>query len=134
MRVYWFIARPQTAGVKCVLTDGDRLLLVRHSYGKRSWELPGGSIKRGETAAAAATREMAEELGIRIDSWRAVGELEIAIDNRRDRVHFFAAELHAPELRIDQGELTSVGWFRRGELPTVGRYTRQILSATGDLP
>ena len=31
-------------GVKCVLTDGYRVLLVRHTYGSRLWDLPGGAV------------------------------------------------------------------------------------------
>ena len=46
LRVYWFVLRPRSTGIKCVLTDGDRVLLVRHTYGPRAWELPGGSLKR----------------------------------------------------------------------------------------
>jgi 8-oxo-dGTP pyrophosphatase MutT (NUDIX family) len=128
LRGYWFIARPQTRGVKCVLTDGDQVLLVRHTYGPRSWDLPGGTIKRGETAAAAASREMDEELGIRVASWRSLGQYEVAVDHRRDVVHCFHAELHAPDLVVDQGELAATGWFRRHELPRdLGRYSRRIL-------
>jgi 8-oxo-dGTP pyrophosphatase MutT (NUDIX family) len=128
LRGYWFIARPQTTGVKCIITDGDRVLLVRHTYGRRGWDLPGGSIKRGETAAAAASREMTEELGITVGSWRAVGRLEIAIDHRRDVVYCFHTELHAPDLVIDHGELAATRWFPKRELPRdLGRSSRRIL-------
>jgi 8-oxo-dGTP pyrophosphatase MutT (NUDIX family) len=128
LRGYWFVARPQTSGVKCVLTDGDRVLLVRHSYGPRGWDLPGGSIKSGESPASAARREMQEELGLSVDSWDALGELEVEIDYRRDRIHCFKAELHSPVLRLDRGELLTADWFLPGELPRVGGYTRQILA------
>jgi 8-oxo-dGTP pyrophosphatase MutT (NUDIX family) len=128
LRGYWFIARPQTRGVKCVLTDGDRVLLVRHTYGPPGWDLPGGSIKRGETAAAAASREMSEELGITVASWRTLGRYEIAIDHRRDVVHCFQAELDGPELVVDHGELAATRWFPKHELPRdLGRYSRRIL-------
>ena len=34
LRTYWFLApAPSVVGVKCVLTDGDDVLLVRHTYG-----------------------------------------------------------------------------------------------------
>ena len=50
--VYWFVRRPECHGVKCVLTDGALVLLVRHTYGPPLWDLPGGAIKSGGGAAA----------------------------------------------------------------------------------
>ncbi|HEY0433824.1 MAG TPA: NUDIX domain-containing protein [Chitinophagaceae bacterium] len=41
--------------------DG-RLLLVRHSY-QKSWSLPGGWLKNGETIEEGARREIKEEFG-----------------------------------------------------------------------
>jgi 8-oxo-dGTP pyrophosphatase MutT (NUDIX family) len=128
LRVYWFLFRPTMNGVKCVLTDGDQVLLVRHTYGPRGWDLPGGSIKAGESEVGAAQREMCEELGVSVDGWRPLGQLDVVIDYRRDHIHCLQAELQSPPLKIDQGELRDAGWFRRTELPRVGRYTRQILS------
>ena len=57
LRVWWFVRRPTTRGVKCVLTCGDEILLVRHTYGRTDrWELPGGGVKRREEPRAAASR------------------------------------------------------------------------------
>ena len=128
LRVYWFLFRPTANGVKCVLTDGDQVLLVRHTYGPRAWDLPGGSVKAGESPVTAAQREMHEELGVSVDSWRLLGELRAVIDFRKDRVHCFQAELQSPRIRIDQGELSDAGWFRWTELPRVGSYTQRILA------
>src|SRR5436305_8710278 len=60
LRLYWLLTGPSTSGVKCVLTEGERVLLVRHTYGPREWDLPGGSIGAGESPEAAARREMNE--------------------------------------------------------------------------
>lgn len=53
-------------GVLAVVRRGDRLLLVRRrnppDAGK--WGFPGGAQELGETVAAAALRELAEETGI----------------------------------------------------------------------
>lgn len=133
LRVYWFIARPRTRGVKCVLTDEDRVLLVRHSYGSRGWDLPGGSVKSGEAPADAARREMQEELGVDIGSWHSLGQLDVVIDHRRDRIYCFQAELRSPALELDRGELTTASWFDRGQLPRIGNYTRQILALAENL-
>lgn len=128
LRVYWLLARPHVSGVKCVLTDGECVLLVRHTYGHRSWDLPGGGVKRGEPPAATARREMNEELGICVDDWRPLGEVSLSIDHRRDRLHCFQAELRAPQLEVDGAELSAARWFPRRELPDdLGRYVRPVL-------
>src|SRR5437764_1376735 len=62
--IWSFVARPRTRGVKCLVADGDQLLLVRHSYGPALWDLPGGFCRRSEAFADAAQRELAEELGV----------------------------------------------------------------------
>jgi 8-oxo-dGTP pyrophosphatase MutT (NUDIX family) len=128
LRVYWFVSRPDVDGVKCVLTQDSRVLLVRHSYGPRTWELPGGGVKSSESAVAAARREMDEELGVTIDEWTSLGELRGTMQGRHDRLHCFQAEIGSRPLRFDPGEIVAGAWFPRDQLPEdVGRYVRPIV-------
>jgi 8-oxo-dGTP diphosphatase len=46
-----------------LFVDGDRVLLVRKTYGNR-WDIPGGYVDRGESPAAACRRELREELSL----------------------------------------------------------------------
>jgi 8-oxo-dGTP pyrophosphatase MutT (NUDIX family) len=129
LRVYWWLFRPRSSGVKCVLTHQDDVLLVRHTYGPRGWELPGGSRKRGEEAEVTATREMQEELGLLVDGWRPLGTIEVVIDHRHDSLYCFQAEVGSPALVIDPGELAAAEWFPKRSLPRpLGRYTKAILA------
>jgi 8-oxo-dGTP pyrophosphatase MutT (NUDIX family) len=128
LRVYWFLGRPRANGVKCVLTRADDVLLVRHTYGRAEWELPGGRIQSRETPAAAATREMREELGISIGDWTSVGRLTGRADYRRDTLYCFRVALDDPELTLDRGEIDDAAWFPRDALPDdLGGYVRRIL-------
>ena len=71
------MVKAHIAGVSVFVTDLEgRLLLVRHSYGPGGWALPGGGMKRGEAAEAAAQREVAEEVGCRIEGARVLERLE----------------------------------------------------------
>ena len=57
----WFrIARPLTGGVRVVVLEGDRVLLVRHTYTPGLY-LPGGGVEVGETFEEAARKELREE-------------------------------------------------------------------------
>jgi len=106
-----------------------RVLLVRHTYGPRTWELPGGAIKRRERPEDAARREIEEELGIRIESFTALGPVSGRAHRRRDTVHCFQAEIDATQLTVDPVEIAEIRWFNRDDLPNnTGRYVRPILA------
>lgn len=51
-----------TVGCRAVLLDGNRVLLIRHTY-LPGWQFPGGGVEPGETAERAAAREAMEETG-----------------------------------------------------------------------
>lgn len=130
MQAVWFFWRPEKDGVKCLVTCEDRILLVRHTYGRRSWDLPGGAVKRAERPLHAARREMHEELGLKDAEWTDIGQLRGRVDHRRDTVHCFRAELgRPPELIVDHGELATARWFVRSELPAdLSPYVIPIVS------
>jgi 8-oxo-dGTP pyrophosphatase MutT (NUDIX family) len=129
LRGWWFIARPNVHGVKCLLTNGDRILLVRHTYGHGAWDLPGGGIHRDEAPADTARREMQEELGLQLGELKPLGELHARPYRSHDRIHCFHAELSTLELTIDEGELLAAEWFPRRQLPRdVNRYVLRVLA------
>jgi 8-oxo-dGTP pyrophosphatase MutT (NUDIX family) len=128
LRAYWFVVRPRVVGVKCVLTHGDDVLLVRHTYGNRAWDLPGGTVRRREAPRDAAEREMHEELGRRVGDWTSLGELYVNTNHHDDNLHLFQARVTDRELNLNLTELAEAGWFPRDALPTdLGRYVRPIV-------
>ena len=66
----------QLAG--CVIVDElERMLLLHRSTNTHShWEMPGGKVMEGETAEAAAVREIAEELGAQVRLVKALGSCD----------------------------------------------------------
>lgn len=85
------LLRWRTRGVKIMAFDAaGRLLLVRHRYGRSDlWLLPGGGIARGESADAAALRELAEETACEARAVAFVGTFLAQGEGRRDVVHLF---------------------------------------------
>jgi 8-oxo-dGTP pyrophosphatase MutT (NUDIX family) len=130
LRVYWRIAKPEKRGVKCLLTRGDEILLVRHTYGDgRRWEVPGGGVKRREEPLAAARREAREELGVDVPDWRLMGDLFEQIDGKRDRLWCFTSEIGAERISADEAEIAELRWFRRDAVPAEAhRYVGRILA------
>jgi 8-oxo-dGTP pyrophosphatase MutT (NUDIX family) len=127
LQVVWFVTRPSQNGVKCLLRHGGEILLVRHTYGARDWDLPGGMVKRGEDPEQTARREMYEELGVRPPRWAHLGSVSTSIEHRQDTIHLFGAELVTSAVEIDRGELDVAQWFSLGELPPMRPLGAQIL-------
>ena len=129
LHAYWRVANPHKEGVKCVLTRGRDVLLVRHTYGPSTrWELPSGGVKRGERPERAARREAHEELGVDTD-WRLLGDLFERIDGKRDTLWCFTAELGDHTVIDDEAEIAEARWFPRDALPADShRYVRRILA------
>lgn len=119
-----------TVGAVVLLRDADdRLLLVRqpHAHG---WSLPGGLAARREDPAHTAARELAEEVGVRLD----ISELTPAHPNARVSARsqqvdmVFTARVSADlVLTTDPAEISEAHWYHPQQLPPLTAPTRQLL-------
>lgn len=117
-------------GVKCALTYGERVLLVRHTYGWREvWYLPGGAVRRSETPLQGAAREMEEELGLRDLDLRTVATFETRLERLAVRLTFTHAAVADPELvRPNPVEIARAEWFALDAPPVpLGSEERALL-------
>lgn len=103
------------------------VLLVRHSYGTRSWALPGGKVERGEEPAAAARRELYEELGCEANRLAFVAAIEDDLWGAPHTDCLFACELRGTP-RPDGRELIEARFFPPDRLPPglTKRTARQV--------
>lgn len=112
------MSEPFRAAALVIVRDiSGRILLVRSNRRAHRWELPGGSVERGESPMAAAHREVTEETGLRIDDLRMVGLYHGTIDGLL-RIAFsaVAADSMAQPTAV-QDEIDEVGWFEPTGLP-----------------
>jgi ADP-ribose pyrophosphatase YjhB (NUDIX family) len=118
-RVVRTIAPGFTVGSICVIErDDGAVLLVRLSY-RRSWGLPGGLLKRGETPEQAALREVKEESALDVD---LVGDPAVVVDAEARRVDVVFRARLAPGVDPERAtpsspEIVEVAWFPGDALP-----------------
>jgi 8-oxo-dGTP diphosphatase len=68
-----FPLKPRAA---VILIQNDKIVLIeRHRSGRHYFVFPGGKIKAGESPAAAAKREIMEELGLEVKIGQMVAEV-----------------------------------------------------------
>ena len=116
LKIYWFIFRPKTRGVICLILSGDELLLIRHTYGHPAWTLSGGGFKKNETKEEAVKREVKEELGLNITP-EYIGEFTHKTENKVDTVFCFVARMAKIEPKIDHLEIKEAQWWNINNLP-----------------
>jgi ADP-ribose pyrophosphatase len=101
------VQHPDSAVI--VAVEGDQLVCVRQTRsgsGNQTLELPSGKLEPGESAAAAAVRELAEECRLAAGRWRELGGFWAVPAYSTEFVHVFeAADLgaaHGAELDEDE--------------------------------
>jgi len=66
---YWTSFRTSSIqGVRVILVQDRKVVLVTHWYAPWTWTLPGGGVNKNETPEAAAIRETKEETGFEVKS------------------------------------------------------------------
>jgi len=133
LRAYWRVRRPSTHGALVALWHDGKLLLVKNSY-RRHYTLPGGYVRSSESAAAAAQRELLEEVGLRLplERLREVYSRTHPFENRQDEVTIVEVEVdEPPRFGVDNREVVWAGFetpeqvLRRPIVPHLEEYLRE---------
>ena len=133
----WRVFRPHTRGVKVMLfNDAGEIMLIRNSYGRSDlFVLPGGGVHPFEAPAAAAAREVKEELNCAVAELAPVSTHVSAAEGKSDTVHLFRARAAGPP-RADGVEVAEARFFPLDGLPpTISPATaRRIAEHRGTSP
>ncbi len=105
-------------GVRLVIVDERRILLLSHWYAPWAWTLPGGGIDRGEEPEAAAIREAREETGLIVRSIAGTIGIYKGILGKGDRVHvFYTGDFEGSLAMRPNLEIMARSWFDLDNLP-----------------
>src|SRR5829696_6405614 len=111
------IARPVRLGVRIMLVQDGKVLLVRHTY-MSGWHFPGGAVNRWETPLEAAAREAREEAGVEL--LEAPTLVEIATSYHRgksDHVALYLCRKFRIGRATDRWEIAEARLFAIDDLP-----------------
>ena len=90
---------------------------LRYTTQKAEWEVPAGSIEKGETPLQAGFREFFEETGIKLDSLESFIVYNPANGMSNQQVHITYGRAHGHgSSAFNKDETESVHWFSVDDL------------------
>jgi ADP-ribose pyrophosphatase len=105
------IEHPGSVGIVPILGDG-RIVLIRQfrlAAGEVIWEIPAGTLEKGEAPEACARRELEEETGYKVEVLKPLFECYLAPGYSMELMHFFvASSLKMAKQAMEEDEIISI--------------------------
>lgn len=128
VKLYWFVFRPHTEGVKVVLrNENGEFLFVRHAYGSGDWMFPGGGIEARETPKQTVRREMREELAVDISELQVHDSFVSTREYKRDHITVCSGGV-LEDIQTSPFEIADIRWFAADDLPELRPVTKEVLT------
>lgn len=106
---------------RMIVSAQDCILVVKPWLGNGKWILPGGGIKRGEEALAAAIREVKEETGVSVlpKDCRELGLRVYTSNGLANKYLLYSTNFSKPLKTVRQkGEIIEVAWINIQDINT----------------
>lgn len=117
---------------RVMIVHGGSVLLVKPWLHNGEWDLPGGGLHKHEGVKEGASREIREELNLKIDPGLLInlGSKEIKSGLKKNKMYYLYITLdEKPELELDRFEIMETRWVTMSELNVVKiqPVSRQII-------
>jgi len=128
-KIYWFVVRPKTFGVKCIIQDNQgKILMLRKNFAYKGWVFPGGAIRQGEKPVDAIRREIKEDLGITLENVHELGSFFQRVHYRKETMYCFSAITSSLVTDFNKEKIEEVGWFERTQLPPLSPISQSVMA------
>ncbi|MFE4867688.1 NUDIX hydrolase [Streptomyces sp. NPDC056682] len=99
-----------------IARDGAVLMIRRRQKeGELLWAFPGGAVEAGETPEQAAVREVAEEVGLEVESREVLGR-RVHPKTGREMVYTACTAIDGEPTVLDEEEIAEVVWVKHAEI------------------
>ncbi len=131
LTIYWALFKVTTVGVRVLIENEGKVLLIKHTY-RKGYYFPGGGVRRGEEFSQACIREVFEETGLVIDKMQLVSVYRNFLENKNNCVLIYRAGkvINPHELKSDGIEVAEAIWVDPTNPPKeASYYTKQALDS-----
>jgi ADP-ribose pyrophosphatase YjhB (NUDIX family) len=127
--LWTWVTRPIQLGVRMILIQDDKVLMVRHTY-MPGWHFPGGHMNRGETPLEGAAREAWEEAGVELlEPPQFLGIFSATAMGRSDHVVVYVSRKFRVGKPTDTWEIAERKFFTIDAIPPgISERWRKIVS------
>lgn len=117
-KIYYKLFKIHTKGIRGIVIDGERILLVQYSYPpfRCQWFLPGGGLRRKESWEEGLRREVKEETGYEISINYLLGEYQTENEGKKDTIRVYVCRAGKRQNRKSL-EASRMGLYTSDELP-----------------
>lgn len=117
---YHFLDYPKESVVALLQNTNKEILFIkslRYTTQKVEWELPAGSIEKGESILEAAKRETEEETGYKLNNLKLIYSFNPSTGMSNQTVHVvFGKIMDKPRINFDTDEVKDIKWLSEAEI------------------
>jgi len=117
-KIYFKLFKIRTKGIRGIVVDGDKILLVQYSYPpfRGQWFLPGGGLRRNEAWEEGLKREILEETGFQVTVDCLLGEYQTENEGKKDTIRVYVCKIEKGQNKRSL-ETSKIGFYSADNLP-----------------